>query len=98
MVGIYSNTVMGDGPSTPRAGSDGQSAEWIDCWKNKMLAFNHAEILAYAERGPGLFRVAGLYIEGAAFSSELSFRRSATGRSCGGTSPGSSAGAAGGGP
>jgi 8-oxo-dGTP diphosphatase len=43
-------TVMVDRPSTPRAGSDAQRAEWIEDWKSKKLAFNHAEILADAER------------------------------------------------
>ena len=37
----------------PRAGSDAQSAEWITDWKNKKLAFNHADILADAERALG---------------------------------------------
>jgi 8-oxo-dGTP diphosphatase len=66
-VGIYSDpgrdprghsvsvayTVILDKPTTPRPGSDAQSAEWIADWKNKKLAFNHAEILADAERALG---------------------------------------------
>ena len=67
LVGIYSDpgrdprghsvsvayTVILDKPTTPRPGSDAQSAEWIADWKNKKLAFNHAEILADAERALG---------------------------------------------
>jgi 8-oxo-dGTP diphosphatase len=33
----------------PNAGSDAQSAEWIDDWRKEDLAFNHAEIIADAE-------------------------------------------------
>jgi 8-oxo-dGTP diphosphatase len=64
LVGVYSDpsrdprghsvsvayTIMLDGLSTPRAGSDAQSAEWVEDWKSKRLAFDHAEILAEAER------------------------------------------------
>jgi 8-oxo-dGTP diphosphatase len=64
LVGIYSDpgrdprghsvsiayTIILKEQPTPRPGSDAQSAEWIADWKNKKLAFNHAEILAHAER------------------------------------------------
>jgi hypothetical protein len=43
-------TINLDEPVTPRPGSDAQSAEWIADWKNRRLAFNHAQILADAER------------------------------------------------
>jgi hypothetical protein len=43
-------TILIDKPTSPRAGSDAQGAEWIADWKNKKLAFNHAEIVADAER------------------------------------------------
>jgi 8-oxo-dGTP diphosphatase len=63
LVGIYSDpsrdprghsvsvayAILIDRPTTPRAGSDAQAAEWIADWKNKKLSFNHAEILADAE-------------------------------------------------
>jgi hypothetical protein len=34
----------------PHAGSDAQQAVWVDGWRDKELAFNHAEILTDAER------------------------------------------------
>jgi 8-oxo-dGTP diphosphatase len=34
----------------PRAGSDALSAEWIKDWRSHSLAFDHAEIIADAER------------------------------------------------
>lgn len=34
----------------PKAGTDAASAEWITDWRAETLAFNHAEILADAER------------------------------------------------
>jgi 8-oxo-dGTP diphosphatase len=34
----------------PRAGSDALSAEWIQAWRNHNLAFDHAEIIADADR------------------------------------------------
>ena len=43
-------TIMLDEPATPRPGSDAQSAEWVADWKNTRLAFDHAQILADAER------------------------------------------------
>jgi 8-oxo-dGTP diphosphatase len=46
-------TILIDRPTTPRAGSDAQAAEWVADWKTKKLAFNHAEILADAERALG---------------------------------------------
>lgn len=33
----------------PQAGSDAQSAAWIEDWRTKKLAFNNAEIIADAE-------------------------------------------------
>lgn len=37
-----------DGPE-PEAGSDAASAEWIDAWRDRTLAFDHARIVADAE-------------------------------------------------
>ena len=34
----------------PRAGSAAESAEWVGDWKMQTLAFDHAEILADAEK------------------------------------------------
>jgi 8-oxo-dGTP diphosphatase len=64
LVGVYSDpgrdprghsvsvayTIMLNEQTTPRPGSDAQSAVWVEDWKNTRLAFNHAEILADAER------------------------------------------------
>jgi 8-oxo-dGTP diphosphatase len=64
LVGVYSEpnrdprghsvsvayTIMLDEAIRPRPGSDAQSAEWVADWKNTRLAFNHAQILADAER------------------------------------------------
>jgi 8-oxo-dGTP diphosphatase len=64
LVGVYSDpgrdprghsvsvayTVIFDGQTAPRPGSDAQSAEWVADWKNKKLAFDHAQILTDAER------------------------------------------------
>ena len=33
----------------PQAGSDAESAEWIDDWRSLTLAFDHAQIIADAE-------------------------------------------------
>ena len=64
LVGIYSDpgrdprghsvsvayTILFDEPTTPRAGSDAQSAEWVADWRGKGLAFNHERMLADAEQ------------------------------------------------
>ncbi len=34
----------------PRAGDDAAAAEWVDDWRSQALAFDHAQILADAER------------------------------------------------
>jgi 8-oxo-dGTP diphosphatase len=34
----------------PRAGSDAEGAEWVENWRKQTLAFDHAQILADAER------------------------------------------------
>lgn len=36
--------------SSPRSGSDAESAEWIADWRSLALAFDHAQILEEAER------------------------------------------------
>ena len=36
--------------ATPVAGDDAASAEWVDDWRGVKLAFDHAAILADAER------------------------------------------------
>jgi hypothetical protein len=33
----------------PQAGSDAQSANWVQDWRSKKFAFNGAEIIAHAE-------------------------------------------------
>jgi 8-oxo-dGTP diphosphatase len=38
-----------DGPS-PRAGSDAAAAEWVKDWRKLDLAFDHAKIIADAEK------------------------------------------------
>jgi len=35
---------------TPRAGDDAAAAEWVDNWRAEKLAFDHAQILADAQR------------------------------------------------
>ena len=64
LVGVYSDpgrdprghsvsvayTIMLDKQITPRPGSDALSAEWVAEWRKEILAFDHAEILADAER------------------------------------------------
>jgi 8-oxo-dGTP diphosphatase len=37
-------------PGTPQAGSDAASAEWNSDWQSHNLAFDHAQIVADAER------------------------------------------------
>jgi 8-oxo-dGTP diphosphatase len=39
-----------DEPAAPRAGSDAASAEWNRDWQSHNLAFDHAQIVADAER------------------------------------------------
>jgi 8-oxo-dGTP diphosphatase len=39
----------------PHAGSDAKSAEWVSDWRDRQLAFNHAEILNDAERHLALY-------------------------------------------
>jgi 8-oxo-dGTP diphosphatase len=34
----------------PKAGDDAAAAEWVDDWRSQTLAFDHAQILADAER------------------------------------------------
>lgn len=36
--------------SRPKAGSDAEAAEWVKDWKTKKLAFDHALIIADAEK------------------------------------------------
>lgn len=36
--------------ATPKAGSDAEAAEWIEDWRSLELAFDHARIIADAER------------------------------------------------
>ncbi len=36
--------------ATPRAGDDAAAAEWVDDWRNRNLAFDHADIIADAVR------------------------------------------------
>jgi 8-oxo-dGTP diphosphatase len=38
------------GAIPPRAGSDAAGAEWVENWRNHALAFDHAQILADAEK------------------------------------------------
>jgi len=40
---------LSDGP-TPKAGSDAAAAEWIKDWRKLDLAFDHAKIIADAEK------------------------------------------------
>lgn len=64
LVGVYSNpardprghtvsvvymTVLPDAPQ-PNPGSDAAAAEWIESWREVELAFDHAAILADAEK------------------------------------------------
>lgn len=36
--------------ATPRAGDDAAAAEWVEDWRNRKLAFDHADIIADAVR------------------------------------------------
>ena len=36
--------------ATPAAGDDAAAAEWVDAWRQQTLAFDHAKILADAEK------------------------------------------------
>ena len=38
------------GAPEPRAGSDAAAAEWIESWRDSVLAFDHAQIIADAEK------------------------------------------------
>ena len=35
---------------SPQAGSDAEAAEWVKDWRNRKLAFDHAQIIAAAEK------------------------------------------------
>jgi len=48
-VSIAYTTRFAEAPS-PRAGSDAEAAEWVKDWKTKKLAFDHALIIADAEK------------------------------------------------
>jgi 8-oxo-dGTP diphosphatase len=37
-------------PPKPKAGSDAEAAEWVADWRTKQLAFDHAVIIADAEK------------------------------------------------
>jgi len=39
-----------DKPATPKAGDDAAAAEWVEDWRGKSLAFDHAQILEDAEK------------------------------------------------
>jgi 8-oxo-dGTP diphosphatase len=38
------------GHAEPKAGDDAAAAEWVEAWRSQALAFDHAQILADAER------------------------------------------------
>jgi 8-oxo-dGTP diphosphatase len=38
------------GNEVPRAGDDAEAAEWVEDWRRHRLAFDHAQILADAEK------------------------------------------------
>ena len=48
-VSIAFMTLLPRAPS-PKAGSDADAAEWVKGWRNVDLAFDHAEIIADAEK------------------------------------------------
>ena len=64
LVGVYSDpgrdprghnvsiayTTLVAGAPQPRAGSDAEAAAWIEDWRNLDLAFDHARIIADAEK------------------------------------------------
>ena len=39
-----------DNPATPQAGDDAAAAAWVEDWRGKALAFDHAQILDDAEK------------------------------------------------
>jgi 8-oxo-dGTP diphosphatase len=48
-VSIAYMTLLPQAPS-PKAGSDAEAAEWVADWRKRKLAFDHAQIIADAEK------------------------------------------------
>jgi 8-oxo-dGTP diphosphatase len=48
-VSVVYMTRFGEAP-TPQAGSDAEAAEWVEDWRTKQLGFDHAVIIADAEK------------------------------------------------
>jgi 8-oxo-dGTP diphosphatase len=48
-VSIVYLALLPDAPK-PQAGSDAATAEWVENWRDRELAFDHAQVIADAER------------------------------------------------
>lgn len=48
-VSVAYMVLLPDGPE-PRAGSDAATAEWVEDWQDRQLAFDHNRIIADAEK------------------------------------------------